>query len=216
MKKISIISFLIIATAFNFSGCKSETKKEESKETETETVTATEKPKSTAAFAIANAQNDIMFTAYKTTDKIGVAGWFQKVDVLSGGEGASVKEAIHNAEFSIPVSSLMTKDTSRDYKIRKFFFGVMENTQMLSGKLMITDDTTGVAQIKMNGITQDVPFKYTIVDKTFNMTSTIDVGNWKATAALASLNKVCELLHTGGDGVSKTWSEVALNITTTF
>jgi hypothetical protein len=212
MKKISIISFLIIATAFNFAGCKSEAKKEESKETTTEIET----PKSTAAFTVANANNDIMFTAYKTTDKIGVGGWFKKVEVLSGGEGASVKEAINNTEFSIPVSSLMTKDTSRDYKIQKFFFGVMENTEMLSGKLMIADETTGVAQIKMNGVTQDVPFTYTIVDKTFNMTSTIDVGSWKATAALASLNKVCELLHTGGDGVSKTWSEVALNITTTF
>jgi hypothetical protein len=213
MKKISIISFLIIATAFNFSACKSEAKKEESKET---TTTEIEAPKSTAAFAVANATNDIMFTAYKTTEKIGVGGWFKQIDVVSGGEGDSVKEAIHNTEFSIPVSSLMTKDTSRDYKIQKFFFGVMENTEMLSGKLMITDDATGLAQIKMNGITQDVPFSYTVEGKTFKMNATIDVGNWKATAALASLNKVCELLHTGGDGVSKTWSEVALNITSTF
>jgi hypothetical protein len=33
---------------------------------------------------------------------------------------------------------------------------------------------------------------------------------------LASLNKVCEALHTGSDGVSKTWSEVTLNITSEF
>ncbi|MGK0329140.1 MAG: hypothetical protein ACJAYY_001350 [Paraglaciecola sp.] len=211
MKKISIISFLIIATAFNFSACKSEAKKEESKET-----IKVETPKSTAAFAVVNATNDIKFTAYKTTDKVGVAGWFKKVEVLSGGEGMSVKEAINNTEFSIPVSSLMTKDTSRDYKIQKFFFGVMENTALLSGKLMITDDTAGIAEIKMNGITKEVPFTYTIVDKTFSMTSTMDVTNWKATKALASLNKICELLHTGADGVSKTWSDVSLNITSTF
>jgi hypothetical protein len=211
MKKISIISFLIIATAFNFSACKSEAKKEESKETK-----KVETPKSTAAFAVVNATNDIKFTAYKTTDKVGVAGWFKKVEVISGGEGMSVKEAINNTEFSIPVSSLMTKDTSRDYKIQKFFFGVMENTALLSGKLMITDDTAGIAEIKMNGITKEVPFTYTIVDKTFSMTSTMDVTNWKATKALASLNKICELLHTGADGVSKTWSDVSLNITSTF
>jgi hypothetical protein len=211
MKKISIISFLIIATAFNFSSCKSDAKKEESKET-----TKIETPKSTAPFSVVNATNDIKFIAYKTTEKIGVAGWFKKVAVLSGGEGTSVKEAINNTAFSIPVSSLMTKDTSRDYKIKKFFFGVMENTELLSGKLMITDDTTGIAEIKMNGITKAVPFTYTIVDKTFSMTSTMDVTNWKATQALASLNKICELLHTGADGVSKTWSEVSLNITSTF
>jgi hypothetical protein len=40
----------------------------------------------------------------------------------------------------------------------------------------------------------------------------MDITNWNPLDALASLNKVCEILHTGRDGVSKTWSDVALNI----
>jgi hypothetical protein len=48
------------------------------------------------------------------------------------------------------------------------------------------------------------------------MNATMDVSNWNALEALASLNKVCEALHTGSDGVSKTWSEVTLNITSEF
>lgn len=211
MKKTRMISFLIIATAFYFAACKSETKKEEIKES-----VKTEVKKSTAAFAVTNAKNEINFTAYKTTEKIGVGGAFKKVEVLAGGEGSSVKEAIHNTEFSIPVSSLATKDSSRDYKIKKFFFGIMDNTKLLSGKLMLNDDTNGTAKITMNGETKDVPFTYTIVDNTFNMQATIDINTWNASAALASLNKVCEDLHKGADGVSKTWSEVALNITSTF
>jgi hypothetical protein len=47
------------------------------------------------------------------------------VDELSGGEGNNVKEAINNTEFSIPVSSLFTKDASKDYKIKKFFCRLM-------------------------------------------------------------------------------------------
>lgn len=211
MKNINLISFLFIAIVFNFSACKSDAKKEDSKETP-----AVETKKSTAPFAVSNAENDINFVAYKTTEKVGVNGWFTKVDVLSGGEGNSVKEAIHNTEFSIPISSLYTKDASRDFKIRKNFFGIMEDTNMLSGKLMITDDTTGIAKLTMNGETKDIPFTYTIADKKFSMNATIDVNDWNAGKALATLNKVCELLHTGADGVSKTWSEVALNITSTF
>lgn len=207
MKKISIISFLIIATAFNFSACKGESKKEPSK---------VEVKKSKAAFSIENASNDINFIAYKTTDKVGVNGWFKKVNVISGGEGNSVSEAINNTEFSIPVSSLYTKDSSRDFKIKKSFFGIMTNTKLLSGKLMLTDDASGIAKITMNGETKDVPFSYTIVDKVFNMKATMDINNWNAGTALASLNKICEELHKGADGVSKTWSEVTLNITSTF
>jgi len=211
MRKIKVILFLMLAATFIFTSCKSEIKKEDTKENP-----AVETKKTTAPFAVSNAENDINFVAYKTTEKVGVNGWFTKVAVLSGGEGNSVKEAIHNTEFSIPISSLYTKDTSRDYKIRKNFFGMMENTSMLSGKLIISDDTNGTAKLTMNGETKDVPFTYTIVNKTFTMNATIDVNDWNAGKALATLNKVCELLHTGADGISKTWSEVALNITSTF
>lgn len=206
MKKQLIISFLIITTVF-ISACKSDAKKEKNEENV---------KKSNAAFVLEKAANEINFTAYKTTEKVAVGGQFKKVNVLSGGEGNSVKEAINNAEFSIPVSSLSTKDTSRDFKIRKSFFGIMKNTSLLSGKLMITDDANGIAKITMNNVTKDVPFTYTIVDKTFNMKATIDINDWDAAAALNFLNKVCEDLHKGADGVSKTWSEVALNITSTF
>ncbi|PQJ73859.1 YceI family protein [Polaribacter gangjinensis] len=206
MKKIIATIFLgilIISTAIS---CKSESKKDSSDDSE----------KIAAPFAIKYAKNEINFTAYKTTEKIPVGGQFSKVDIVSGGTGNSVKEAVHNTQFSIPVSSLLTKDSSRDYKIKKFFFGVMNNTELLSGKLIISDDSNGIAKITMNGETQDVPFTYTIVDKTFNMQASIDINNWNASAALASLNKVCEDLHKGSDGVSVTWSEVALNITSTF
>ena len=211
MKKIFIISFLLVGTVFHFSACKSEEKKEAVKE-ESKAVSK----KSTAAFSVANANNEINFTAYKTTDKVPVGGQFKKVDVLAGGEGNSVKEAINNTEFSIPVSSLFTKDAGRDYKIKKFFFGIMENTKLLSGKLSLTDVTNGVAEIKMNGITDKVPFEYTITNNVFSMKSTMDINKWNAKAAIASLNKVCEELHKGADGISKTWDEVTLNITSTF
>ncbi|WP_405607153.1 YceI family protein [Polaribacter sp. Asnod1-A03] len=209
MKKVLILS-LLVATTLNFSSCKSEKSKDVKTEEKVEVT------KSTADFSVASAENSINFTAYKTTEKIGVGGEFKKVDVLAGGEGTTAKEAINNTEFSIPVSSIFTKDTSRDFKIKKFFFGIMDNTKLLSGKLMITDDTTGVAEIKMNGVTEKVDFTYTITDKVFNMKATMDITNWNASAALESLNKACFDLHKGADGVSKTWSEVALDITTTF
>jgi len=210
MKKTSFLLFAFII-AFSFSSCKSEKSSDAKKEE-----VITEVKKSVAAFSVANAEKLVTFTAYKTTDKVPVGGQFNTIDVISGGEGASVTEAINNTEFSIPVSSIFTKDTSRDFKIRKFFFGVMENTKLLSGKLMITDETNGVAEIKMNGVTEKLPFTYTITDKTFNMKAVMDVTNWKATSALESLNEICKDLHKGADGVSKTWSEVAIDITTTF
>lgn len=167
-------------------------------------------------FVLNEAKNSIEWTAYKTTEKVPVKGEFKKVNITSGGLGSTVKEAINNAEFSIPISSIFTSDPSRDYKIRKFFFGVMDNTKLLSGKLVIQNDSSGFANITMNGITEKLPFNYSIKANKFSMSTNMDVLHWNAKSSLDSLNFICKELHKGLDGISKTWSEVAINISSTF
>ncbi|MDG2151902.1 MAG: YceI family protein [Polaribacter sp.] len=209
MKRVVVLSLLLVVV-LSFSACKSEIKTDSKKEIKVEV------KKSSAAFSLENAKNEINFIAYKTSEKIPVGGQFKKVNIISGGEGNTIKEAINNTEFSIPISSLFTKNSSRDYKIKKFFFGIMDNTKLLSGKLIIENDSVGYANIKMNGITEKVPFEFRIEANTFFLNGKMNVTKWNAVEALNSLNLVCKELHRGADGVSKTWSEVALNIVSTF
>jgi len=207
MKKIvAIVCFTLIA--FQFTACKKEAKKEETKTPE-----VVEK---TFPYTLKTAENRINFTAYKTTDKVPVKGMFKKIEITKLGEGNSVKEAINGAEFKIPVSSIETNDSSRNFKIQKFFFNVMENTVSLTGKFMLSEESKGALALTMNGTTQVVPFEYTIVENAFRMKTTIDVTTWNAQAAVASLNEACKDLHKGADGVSKTWSEVAIEAVSTF
>ena len=205
MKKILILT-LAIGISFQLTSCKSEKKKE----------IQAKKEVKVAAFSLKTAKNSIDWVAYKTTEKLPVKGKFKKVDITKNGEGETAKEAINSAEFSIPVSSIFTADVSRDFKLKKFFFGFMDNTKLLSGKLTLTDDTNGTASITMNGVTADLPFTYTLIDKEFKLTAIMNLDNWNAQKAVESLNVACKVLHTGKDGVSKTWNEVAINITSTF
>ena len=92
----------------------------------------------------------------------------------------------------------------------------MDNTSLLSGKLTLTDDTNGAALITMNGVTADLPFTYTIEGKEFKLNATMNLDNWNAQNAVDSLNVVCKDLHKAADGISKTWSEVSINITSFF
>ncbi len=188
--------------------CKKETNKTEQNEPIVE--------KKQAPFSLQNAQNTISWTAYKTTEKIPVKGQFKKVKITSGGEGKNIKEAINNASFSVPVSSIFTSDTSRDYKIKKFFFGVMDKTQLLSGKLFLENDSIGYTEITMNGVTKKLPFIYNLNNKIFSLKAAMKISQWKAEKALDSLNAVCKDLHKGADGVSKTWDDVDIEITTVF
>lgn len=203
MKKLSTLA-LALFVAFQLTSCGSD-KKEEKKE-----------KKSDAAYVLSDAKSKVEWTAYKFTEKTPVKGQFRKVNITAGGEGNTIKEAINNAEFSIPISSVFTMNTDRDYKIKKFFFGIMQDPELLSGKLMIENDSVGHAHLTMNGVTSKLPFKYSIDGKNFTMSTTMDVLNWNAQSSIDSLNAICKDLHKGLDGVSKLWSEVAIDINTTF
>ena len=205
MKKLIILA-VITVISFQFTACKSEEKKETPTKTKVKEV----------AFSLKNATNTIDWTAYKTTDKVPVKGKFKKVTITKNGEGNTAKEAINGAEFSIPVSSIFTSDTSRDFTLRKFFFEAMDTTSLLSGSLHLTDATNGTASITMNGVTADLPFTYTIEGKEFKLTATMHLDNWNTQKAMESLNGACKELHKGSDGISKTWNDVAINITSVF
>lgn len=206
MKKIITIVCLSLI-AFQFAGCKGETKKEE---------TATPAKEKSYSHSLKKAENNINFIAYKTTDKVPVKGMFKEIKITKAGEGNSVKEAINGAEFKIPVSSIETNDSGRNFKIQKFFFSMMENTLHLTGKLSLTDDTNGTVAFTMNGITKELPFTYSIVENAFMMKTIMNVDNWNTETALASLNDACKELHKGADGISKTWNEVAIEVVSSF
>lgn len=206
MKKLLIIGMLLVVAPY-FTACKSDKKKKE--EPKKKAVTE-------AAYSLKKAKNKVDWVAYKTSEKVPVKGTFKTLDIVAGGEGNSIKEAINNAEFSVPVSSIFTSDISRDAKIIQFFFNAMKNTSILKGKIMIENDTLGHAHLTMNGITKKLPFSYKISDKEFSMNATMNLKEWGAEDAVKSLNKACKDLHTGTDGVSKTWDDVAINVSSIF
>lgn len=201
MKKINI---LFLALALSLTACKNEKKEEK---TDATTDVKTEK------FVVKPEATSVKWTAYKTTEKKGVGGEF-KVLNFENKEGASVEEALNNLEFSIPISSLFTKDEGRDAKIKTFFFGKMLNTELLKGTIKY-NGTDYSAALTMNGVTKDLPLQVDVTDqRRVTMTGTINLADWDALEALASLNKICYELHKGADGVSKTWEDVALEVST--
>ncbi|MCF6279967.1 MAG: YceI family protein [Flavobacteriaceae bacterium] len=155
----------------------------------------------------------IGWTAYKTTDKVAVKGEFTKINVTPK-QASSAKEVLNGLEFSIPVSSVFSNNKERDGKLKQFFFGIMDNTELLSGTLTTTSNNKGTASLTMNGITHSFPVEYMISGQMITLSGTLNLDDWKATKAIQSLNKACFDLHKGADGISKTWSEVKINIAT--
>jgi hypothetical protein len=203
MKKIAFtfVSALLIV----FASCKESKKDEESKSVEA-TSEATE------MYSLVQDSTKVSFTAYKTTDKVPVGGMFKKINFTKTNSSETAMEALNGTEFSIPVSSLFTNDPTgtRDPKLLEFFFGVLKDTELISGIFKVDGDKSSI-DVTLNGEIQNIPLAYEMngEDKIiFN--GVMELENWNAMDAVASINKACEILHTGKDGVSKTWSEVAV------
>ncbi len=165
-------------------------------------------------YSLSPSNTSLSFTAYKTTDKAPVKGVFQTLD-FEERRASDLETLLNGLTFSIPVSSLFTDDATktRDPKIKESFFGAMLNTELLSGQI-ISENGEYIAEIKMNDVTARLPLNVQISDENvLSATATVNLADWDALDALTSLNKVCFDLHKGGDGVSKTWEDVAVEIT---
>lgn len=188
-----------------FTSCKDTKKNQENKDVD---VAA----KSSEIFSLIQDSTKVSFTAYKTTDKLPVGGTFNTINITNSHEGNTVLEALNGTKFSIPVSSLFTNDPTgtRDPKLLEFFFGVMNNPELISGTFKVENEKCSI-DVTLNGETQSIPLTYeTVDDNKLIFKGIMDLENWNAMDAVASINKACEALHTGKDGISKTWSEVAL------
>ncbi len=197
------LPILLLLTLTFVISCKN--KNTEKKEVNAEEKGYTVEPKTTT----------LNWTAYKTTSKIPVKGQFTTLNIEENkAKAKTALEALNNIKFSIPVSSLFTKDTIRDEKLKKFFFGSMLNTESISGTIHINNETSGTVDIVMNGISQALPITFVASDQMVTIEAIMDLDNWQAQAAIAALNTVCKELHTGEDGISKTWSEVKIEVAT--
>lgn len=200
MKKTLLLILLIVSITL-VTSCK-ETKKTEPN------------PTNEKGYSVEPNTTTINWIAYKTTNKVPVKGQFTKLNVENKPKSNTAIEALNNLKFDIPVSSLFTNDTIRDGKLKKFFFGSLKNTALISGTIHINNENSGTVDLVMNGMTQELPFTFVISDQMITLEALMDLDNWQAQTALEALNVVCKELHTGDDGITKTWSEVKIEVAT--
>ena len=158
------------------------------------------------------------WTAFKFLRKAGVPGTFTTINVEGAKSGANPKSIIESLSFSIPVNSVETNDPGRNKKIDSLFFGKLNNTALLSGKVVsLGDNGKAILLVTMNDISNEVEGDYTLNDNVFKFNTEINVERWNAQSGIKSLNEACKDLHTdveNGDTESKLWSEVTISFST--
>lgn len=210
MKKLLLLSVTAVATLFACGGS----------ETATKTTTAPAMDTAQAATekickkGYDKGATKIGFGGFKYTEKAEVKGYFKDFTIEGTTIADSPEEIFANATFIVPVNYIETNDVGRNRRIRDEYFGNMTNSTNLTGKVLKfnTDSSTIDVELTINEVTKPVTLNYALSGDTINLMGNIDILDFEASAALEAINKACEALHKGSDGVSKTWSDVNLYI----
>lgn len=153
----------------------------------------------------------IGWEAYKTAAKVGVKGSFGSVKASGIDASESVAGVLKGSRVMIETASVDSKNPGRDAKLATYFFGVMAG-KVIDATVVSVDgkEKTGnvTVAITMNGVTRNVPMRYSATESEIVAEGYVDLADFSALAAVASINKACYELHQG-----KTWQDVAIRFT---
>ena len=168
------------------------------------------------SFQIVNAKPG--WTAYKTTEKAAVSGTFNEYQFASTSPAPTMGDALKGLNMSITPASVESNNAPRNVTIATKYFALFANPSSIRGKVLSVsgDDNAGTVniQVDMNAVSKDLDFKYTVsADGKLEAAVTVDMMDFALDGPWSSIHESCKALHTGADGVAKTWTEVMLKVT---
>lgn len=157
-------------------------------------------------------KSEVSGTGFKFTEKKAVKAKFLQFTLNKSEKKASVKELLDDLEVTVDLMALDSGDALRDKNLRETFFAaIIGNAE---AKVQVKSVKKDVLEtiLHLNDKSLPVNFNYKIKGNTVEATGNFDAATFAMGDSVAALKKRCGSLHTGEDGVSKTWTEFDLAV----
>jgi len=171
----------------------------------------------TCKFDLDTSSAKVTWTAFKTTQKVQVAGSFTSVDYSgSVSQQKSLNALLKGIHAKIAVkdaTSSTTGNPARDQTLFDHFFSKLAPNAVIEGKVkkITGDDHEGTLDLGLviNRKSHVVSAHYILSpDGQLEAKASFDLLDFALSGPLDELHHACEALHKGADGVSKTWSNI--------
>lgn len=159
----------------------------------------------------------LKFTGYKFTSKEGVSGTFKDIRWQYPRQAKTIEEALSQASMEIDSYSIDAGNEARNTNITEALFKNW-GAQKVKAKVLAVDSDKALlrTQLQVGELTKEIPLRYRIEDNELVLNGSMDLLALGFKQAFAKLAETCKGLHTGADGVAKTWSEVDLELRAKF
>ena len=156
------------------------------------------------------------WTAYKYTEKSAVEGTFNTFTLSTPKTTDSFASSLEGLSIEIDASSVESKNPERNKTIAEKYFALFAPQSAIKGNVVSAkgDEEKGSIDINidMNGMQKTYTFAYEQKEGTVVASSVMDMMDFQLQKPFDSIHESCKTLHTGTDGVAKTWTEVALRV----
>lgn len=151
---------------------------------------------------------DVKWTAFKSPNKVGVSGGFERLNLETHEtDEPCIYSFLTMSTVHIDTTSLKADTQDMGTKIVTAFFKKLSEGYIDAIIKRIDVEAKEISvEITMNQVTQIVFMNYDFDGQTFNAKGKIDLANFGAEDALHSLNEACSVEHKG-----KTWSDVEIS-----
>ncbi len=170
---------------------------------------------STSAMASVKLKSEpsLKFTGYKFTDKTAVSGMFKEIDWDYKKKAKDIAELLKGTKIKIDSYSIDAGNEARNVNITEGLFKHWGG-RYIEGEVVDVNTEQGYAKVdmKIGKAKREVFFQYAKQGSEVVLTSTLDLLQLGFGSAFGKLAKMCAGVHTGADGVTKTWSVVDLEV----
>lgn len=148
----------------------------------------------------------ITWTAFKTPKKVGVPGTFTSVTRKGENKADTLSSLLESQMVTIDSTEISTKNSARDKKIVKFFFGALAEKKFTANFKKASKKSVTM-ELNFNKIKKDIPLEVGVKGNELTLSGHLDILDFELMDGLAAINKACYALHEG-----KTWSHVLLTV----
>lgn len=159
-------------------------------------------------------ESSVSWTGYKTSAKIPAKGVFHKLTwSLPGTTDSSIQQLdqlIKKSKLQIDAQSADANDPAKNTNLLGEFFSLWIQKQIEVRPIAFQKNGPGTIELTLNGVRANIPVRWSSQRAskgkvTIGVTGEIDLLSFQLSEPLARLAKACAPMHTGDDGVSKTW-----------
>lgn len=154
------------------------------------------------------------WTAFKTNEKLAVSGGFTSILVEAPTQAKNPDALLAGVSFAIDGMSVSSGSPERDKSLQESFFGKFQPNANIEGDIRQAQDGKALVELRLNGTTHQIPLTYILqeANQFVEAKGKIDMLEAALHGPFAAIHEHCKLLHTGADGVSKTWTDVELKV----